>query len=241
MSADDPLWEQRFRALTDKSADAILLRNRQGVIIYASASTANVFGYEPREIDPFMGRGTTLLETALLGRIPLGCDINPLSVVLIRPRLRPPEIEEVARRLAAIDFTKAGECPEDLLVFYHPETLREIAALKHYLLERKDRRDVVDDWIALVALNRLTGHSPGFFSVYTMPPNQAVSVKSQRRINERRGQTPPRRHVPEIILKKTRSLLSDCDSPTRQTLARTADAAMFLTQSAAETPQIASD
>ena len=194
-----------------------------------------------RVYDPFMGRGTTLLETALLGRIPLGCDINPLSVVLIRPRLRPPEIEEVARRLAAIDFTKAGECPEDLLVFYHPETLREIAALKHYLLERKDRRDVVDDWIALVALNRLTGHSPGFFSVYTMPPNQAVSVKSQRRINERRGQTPPRRHVPEIILKKTRSLLSDCDSPTRQTLARTADAAMFLTQSAAETPQIASD
>lgn len=50
LSADDPLWEQRFRALTDKSADAILLRNRQGVIIYASASTANVFGYEPREI-----------------------------------------------------------------------------------------------------------------------------------------------------------------------------------------------
>src|ERR1043166_5696176 len=30
--------------------------------------------------DPFMGRGTTLLEAALLGRIPFGCDINPLSL-----------------------------------------------------------------------------------------------------------------------------------------------------------------
>ena len=26
----------------------------------------------------------------------------------------------------------------------------------------------------MVATNRLTGHSPGFFSVYTLPPNQAV-------------------------------------------------------------------
>src|SRR5687768_4228342 len=42
--------------------------------------------------DPFMGRGTTLLEAALLGRIPFGNDINPLSLLLIKPRLRPPPI-----------------------------------------------------------------------------------------------------------------------------------------------------
>ena len=40
-------------------------------------------------------------------------------------------------------------------------------------------------------LNRLTGHSAGFFSVYTMPPNQAVSIESQRKINTRRRQSPP--------------------------------------------------
>src|SRR5437868_6484285 len=40
--------------------------------------------------DPFMGRGTTPIEAALLGRVPHGCDVNPLSVVLTRPRLRPP-------------------------------------------------------------------------------------------------------------------------------------------------------
>ena len=34
--------------------------------------------------DPFMGRGTTVLEAALLGRTPIGCDINPLSAVLVR-------------------------------------------------------------------------------------------------------------------------------------------------------------
>src|SRR6266478_9797877 len=35
-----------------------------------------------RVYDPFMGRGTTPLEAALLGRVPLGNDINPLSAVM---------------------------------------------------------------------------------------------------------------------------------------------------------------
>jgi len=51
----------------------------------------------------------------------------------------------------------------------------------------------------MVAINRLTGHSPGFFSVYTLPPNQAVSVESQVKINASRGQTPPPRDVGKLI------------------------------------------
>ncbi len=156
---------------------------------------------QPGEVvyDPFMGRGTTVLEAALLGRVPCGCDINPLSVVLTRPRLRPPSLEDVEQRLAEIDFTSFDEFPEDLLVFFHPDTLRAIASLKKYLLARRaaNALDAVDDWICLLALNRLTGHSAGFFSVYTLPPNQAVSVKSQRKINAQRNQTPPRRDVAE--------------------------------------------
>src|SRR5580765_1602850 len=52
--------------------------------------------------DPFMGRGTTLLEAALLGRVPYGCDINPLSLFLTRPRLNPPTFSQVTARLKAI-------------------------------------------------------------------------------------------------------------------------------------------
>jgi hypothetical protein len=65
----------------------------------------------------------------------------------------------------------------------------------------------------MVAINRLTGHSPGFFSVYSLPPNQAVSVESQKKINERRHQTPPDRDVMRLILRKSRSLLSDGTMP----------------------------
>ena len=40
--------------------------------------------------DPFMGRGTTPVEAALLGRVPFGNDVNPLSLTFTLPRLRPP-------------------------------------------------------------------------------------------------------------------------------------------------------
>jgi hypothetical protein len=188
--------------------------------------------------DPFMGRGTTLVEAALLGRVPFGCDVNPLSLRLVGPRLRPPALEEIRLRLAGIDFGDHDELPEDLLVFYHPDTLREIAALKKYLLARG--QDAIDRWICLIALNRLTGHSPGFFSVYTLPPNQAVSVKSQRKINADRNQTPPRRHVPDLILKKSRILLGDCDEATRGVLRNVEAKALLLNQAARATPQIPS-
>jgi hypothetical protein len=193
--------------------------------------------------DPFMGRGTTLLEAALLGRVPVGCDVNPLSTFLAQPRLRPPCLEDVAARLREIDFGQADKSPDELLVFYHPETLRQIISLKHYLLARgkAGSLDRIDEWIRLVALNRLTGHSAGFFSVYTLPPNQAVSVKSQKRINAQRQQTPPVRDVPRLILKKTRNLLSDCEPSARSTLAGTASAALLLTKRAAHTPEIAAN
>jgi hypothetical protein len=199
---------------------------------------------EPGEIvfDPFMGRGTTVLEAGLLGRVPCGCDVNPLSIVLAHPRLRPPALEHITDRLRHVDYADAGEQPDDLRVFYHPQTLQEICALRRYLIQRRESgtSDGVDDWIRMIAVNRLTGHSPGFFSVYTLPPNQAVSVKSQKKINETRGQEPPRRDVAAIISRKSRLLLSDCDPQARRTLASVSDKAQLLTQPAGNVPQIAS-
>ena len=163
--------------------------------------------------DPFMGRGTTPIQAALMGRQPVGNDINPLSVLLSRPRLTPPTAAQVAERLGTVPWETGGIEREDLFAFYHPDTLRRICALRRWLRDRAPLAmtdpDPVDDWIRMVALNRLTGHSPGFFSVYTLPPNQAVSVEAQAKINAARQQTPPLRDVAAIIRKKTRTLLKD--------------------------------
>jgi hypothetical protein len=193
--------------------------------------------------DPFMGRGTTLVEAALRGRTPIGCDVNPLSCVMARARLNPPLLAEVHQRLREIPFSGNMEIPDDLLVFYHLETLREIVSLKNYFISRKEKRalDAIDEWICLVALNRLTGHSRGFFSVYTMPPNQAVSIKSQQKINARRKQTPTRRDVPALIYRKSRQLLGDCTDDDRRTFAEVILKSMLLTATSDRTPQIASN
>jgi hypothetical protein len=160
--------------------------------------------------------------------------------MLGRPRLRAPQLAAIAKRLDEIDFKNANEMPEDLLVFYHPETLRQISALKKYLLDRQLNQtfDAIDDWIRMVALNRLTGHSPGFFSVYTLPPNQATSVKAQLKINKDRNQTPPVRDVTAIILKKSRALLSDLTPEIQRQLNNLNH--LFVTAPAWETPQIKS-
>lgn len=192
--------------------------------------------------DPFMGRGTTVLEAALLSRRPIGCDINPLSAVLVAPRLHPPRIDAIRQRLTRIDWHANEEFPEDLLTFYHPDTLRDICALKAYLLKRRQtgELDAVDAWLRMVAVNRLTGHSPGFFSVYTLPPNQAVSIGAQKKINVERQQVPPRRDVPKLILSKSRSLVGDYDDDAKHALENVADRLLLLTGPAATTPEITS-
>jgi len=193
--------------------------------------------------DPFMGRGTTVLEAALLGRVPCGCDINPLSQFLVRPRLNPPRLEAVARRLEEIPLNGENAFPEDLLAFYHPTTLKQLCSLRAYLLGRQvsGLLDSVDEWIWMVAVNRLTGHSNGFFSVYTLPPNQATSARAQRKINEKRNQTPPARDVPRLILKKSKQLLSDVDEQARRVLSSTAGRARLFTGAAMATPGLESE
>lgn len=167
--------------------------------------------------DPFMGRGTTPVQAALMGRQAFGNDINPLSVLLTRPRLRPITVQAVAAALNTVDWSSGEIEREDLLAFYHPDTLKKLEALRIWLAERAplgaDDVDPIADWIRMVAINRLSGHSPGFFSGRSMPPNQAVSVKAQLKINEKLGVSPPERDVVAVILKKSRTLLKNGCAP----------------------------
>jgi hypothetical protein len=191
-----------------------------------------------RVYDPFGGRGTTAVEAALLGRRVANNDINPLSRLFTEPRLRPPEPEAVAARLAAIPRTGAVADGPDLGMFYHPDTEAELRALRTWLLERSARgaEDEVDRWIRMVATNRLTGHSPGFFSVYTLPPNQAASAEQQRVINRKRNQEPSYRDTHLLVQRKTAQLLKGLTAAERANLAAAAGDARFFTGDARATP-----
>ena len=133
--------------------------------------------------DPFMGRGTTLIEAALLKRNAIGNDINLSSTIC---------------------FYNIN----NIEIFYDKKTLQEIEQLRLYFLDKSEENlDKIDRWIRMVAINRLTGHSKGFFSVYTLPPNQAVTAERQLKINKQRKQEPEYRDIKNLILRKSKSLL----------------------------------
>jgi hypothetical protein len=167
-------------------------------------------------------------------------DVNPLSAILTRPRLQVPLIAAIDVRLRAIKMAEKRKNDIDLSMFYHPDTERELLNLRTWLADRRAScmEDDADRWIRMVATNRLTGHSPGFFSAYTLPPNQAVSPESQIRINEKTGKAPEYRNVRELILRKSMQLQSDINAAARWRLQQAATSAQFYCGPAAQTPAI---
>ena len=160
-------------------------------------------------LDPFNGRGTTALQANLMGRIAFGGDVNPMSERISYPKTRPVTAAELKQALDAIPLDPGTpvEGEEAFAMFYHPQTFREIAGLKRRL--RTHRTDA-DRFIELVSLSRLHGHSTGFFSVYSFP-QISVTPENQRKINERRRQTPDYRPIKQRILRKAQLSLRDAD------------------------------
>lgn len=190
--------------------------------------------------DPFGGRGTTVIEAALCKRKGISNDINPLSEIMAYPRLFLPNISDVKERLNEIELDKTKKSDTDLSMFYHEETLAELLSLKEYLSNRKKigEEDLTDKWIRMVATSRLTGHSTGFFSVYTLPPNQAVSKERQIIINKSREQTPEYRDVKKLIIRKSVQLLGSISDTEMNNLVDVGKYAKFVNSDSRYTKEI---
>ncbi len=186
--------------------------------------------------DPFLGRGTTVIEAGLLARNVIGNDINPLSKILSKPRISLVNVKDIEERLKKIPINYNLKSDLDLSMFYHPKTEKEIVSLKEYLLNKN--LDSVDEWIQMIATNRLTGHSKGFFSVYTLPPNQAVSAKRQIIINKKMNQVPEYRNIKELIFKKTQNLLKNITEKEKNNLKKINGNSIFINKDARETKEI---
>ena len=185
--------------------------------------------------DPFAGRGTTLIEAALMNRQIIANDVNPLSKILTQPRLKIPTIKEVQKRLDQIKFINQ-RADIDLSMFFHRDTESEIVSLKNNLEDNP-----IDNWIRMVSTNRLTGHSAGFFSGYTLPPNQAASQRRQKLINKRLGIVPSYKNTKEIIIKKSKSLMRNITSDLSRRLEDVSLTAIFSSLDSRKTNHISSD
>lgn len=158
-------------------------------------------------LDPFGGRGTTAIQANLEGHYAIHNDINPLSIFLARSRQNIPNIEKMNHILDRLDLSKSSRedsLDRDLLAFYHRDTLKELKNLKE--ISQNDNSPEMQ-FIKLIALSRLHGHSDGFFSVYSFPQ---VSIPSQQQYknNLKKGIQPEYRPIIPRIKNKIRRDLS---------------------------------
>ncbi len=159
-------------------------------------------------LDPFSGRGTTAFQAALLGRVPVSSDLNPLCGLFTQAKLLPATLDEVVIRLHEIDFMRPVPLTayvEMLSPFYHPDTYRELINLKLAIRKKPDR---VNRFIEMLAVSRLHGHSQGFLSGYSFP-QISIPPDRQRLINAKRRQEPEYRSVAPRIIKKAAQVFRD--------------------------------
>lgn len=163
-------------------------------------------------LDPFSGRGTTLLEALLNGRDAIACDINPVAAVVSSAKAAPPSsgrivgrLDELKRKYGRVDKTKldaeARALPEFFRHAYATSTLRQILFLRRALAWKKSKRD---EFITAVLLGHLHGeseHSPSYLSAQ-MPHTIAPKPDYAVRYWTKRELRPPNRDTFDLLRQK---------------------------------------
>ena len=96
-------------------------------------------------LDPFMGRGTTLVAAAALGRHGVGVEINSIAWLYAQTKLNPASKNLVLKRLAEIDdlskSTIIHPMPEFFSWAFSTEILKFLLTARTYLDWKKSRTD----------------------------------------------------------------------------------------------------
>lgn len=170
-------------------------------------------------LDPFSGKGTAPLEACLLGRMGIGNDLAPDAFTMTHAKIRPitlKEVNEWIREKKELMKSLRGdvdpdEAPEEVQVFYHRETLRQILFVKELLL---DKSDDVSMFIKGLMLGVLHGPCEYHLSVkcshsFSMSPNYVRKYIEKHKLRK------PRRDVFECLLKKAMRALSEGIPPVK--------------------------
>lgn len=156
--------------------------------------------------DPFCGRGTTVFEALLNGRVAAGCDLHPVAVCIAGAKCDPPGQDAILARLeeleASLSVPPAPILTEEMADFFaacfHPSTYEEVRFLRAHLDWQNDR---TDRFIAALCLGSLHGEShrsPSYFS-NRMPRTISTKPAYSVRWWDKHGYVAPRRDVFGIL------------------------------------------
>lgn len=112
--------------------------------------------------DPFVGRGTTVLESLLNGRKGIGSDINPVAACVAGAKADIPSLESVQERIESLRRSfakwkhKRKPLPDFFELCFSASTLKQVLFLRESLSWRRRK---ADRFIAAMMLGILHGES----------------------------------------------------------------------------------
>ena len=156
--------------------------------------------------DPFCGRGTTMFQALLQGRMAAGCDTNPVAVCVSQAKCDAPEEAEAMARVEELrtgchepdDGNWCGALKGFFDLCFHTATLLQIRYLRS-VLEWRDRK--ADRFLAALCLGALHGESHRSPNCFSNRMPRTISTKPDYSVRwwTKRGDKPPHRDVFEIL------------------------------------------
>ena len=163
-------------------------------------------------LDPFCGKGTTLLAGRLLGSQVAGLDIAPEAFVCSIAKQQDVTLADIADYISSLRLTHVNqEIPAAVRVFFAEPTLQDLLAIRRQVLRQAKSSDSRTRSAAQFTLGTLLGilHGHASYSLsirsahaYSMAPAYVTRYAREH------GLTPPVRDVKECLLLKARRLLS---------------------------------
>lgn len=157
-------------------------------------------------LDPFCGRGTTPFQALLMGRRAIGCDVNPVAYCISRAKTQLVSPAAIRRRVTVLEsgydsksWNKARRSMSPFFArAYDAETMRQLLYLRQKLNWRSTKLDCMITAILLGALHGESNKSPSYLS-NQMPRTISTKPEYSIRFWDRRGFTPPKRDVFELL------------------------------------------
>lgn len=172
--------------------------------------------------DPFSGRGTTILESRMLGRKSFGSDLNPIALALSKAKSNNVKKEDVIDRINdlqsyydyALFHPEAEGESEEIHLIFHSRTIAELCFLKSELLNSKDK---IDQFIIGAILGIMHGGvrkdgTSGYLSI-SMPNTFSMSPDYVRRFVQTKELSREYRNVFNILKEKVERVFKKHKSP----------------------------
>ncbi len=157
--------------------------------------------------DPFCGRGTTVFEALLSGRVGIGIDVNPVAVCVSRAKSNPPSASEIRKRIDELEakfeiVDDEVRYDEFFQLCFDESTLDQVLWLRSSLKWRENKTDC---FVAAMATGCLHGESHRSARVFSNRMPRTISTKPGYSVRwwRERGYEPPRRNVFDILREET--------------------------------------